>query len=228
MKLRLLFPRLTVQDLLFWSLSTAAIVLSYFLYPTGDFVSVIGSVVGVTALIYIAKGVVMGQFFSLAFCLFYGIYSLFFAYYGESVTYLGMSAPAAVFSIISWIRNPYRDSGRVKVSRLGLGRMMLTVLACVPVTVLFWFVLRALGTAQPVVSTFSIATSFLAAALSFQRSSFFALAYAVNDVVLILLWGREYLSDPSVLPVIVCFASFLFNDIRTFVSWQRLHREQED
>jgi len=227
-KLHRLFPRLTPQDLIFWSLSSGAIVMSYFLYPAGDFVSVIGSVVGVTALIYIAKGVVMGQFLSLAFCLFYGIYSLFFAYYGESVTYLGMSAPAAIFSIISWLRNPYRDSGRVKVSRLSLGRVMLTVLVCVPVTVLFYFILRVLGTAQPVVSTFSIATSFLAAALSFQRSSFFALAYAVNDLVLILLWGGEYLRDPSVLPVIVCFASFLFNDIRTFVSWQRLHREQED
>ena len=137
MKRRDLFPRLTGFDLIFWLASCAAIVLSYVLYPTGELIPVIGSVVGVTALIYIAKGVLLGQLLSLAFCLFYGIYSLFFAYYGESLTYLGMSAPAAVFSIVSWLRNPYRDSGRVKVADLNGKRVGLTVLLCVAVTVLF-------------------------------------------------------------------------------------------
>ena len=222
-----IFSVFNKTDRLIWLFSSLAVVLSYLIFPQENPVSVIGSLIGVTALIFVAKGAVFGQFLMLLFCLFYGIQSIFFRYYGETLTYLGMSLPAVIFNIVSWLRHPYRDTAQVQVGRLTKKSVFLTFLLAGVVTVIFYFLLKMLGTAELLVSTLSVATSVLAAALSFQRSPWYAVAYAVNDVVLVVLWGIAFLSDHTVLPILTCFAVFLINDLHGFVSWQKMKRNQQ-
>ena len=60
----------------------------------------IASLIGVTSLIFIAKGNPVGQALTITFSVLYGIISLTFAYYGEMITYLGMTAPMAVWALM--------------------------------------------------------------------------------------------------------------------------------
>jgi len=62
--------------------------------------------------------------------------------------------------------------------------------------------------------------------LNFFRSPHFALAYAVNDIVLIVLWILASISDIRCISGVVCFAAFLFNDIYGFISWQRMKKTE--
>lgn len=94
------------------------------------------------------------------------------------------------------------------------------------VTTVFYFVLKVFGTSNIVPSTVSVTTSFLAVCLTGQRTPYFALAYAANDVVLIILTLAS-LSDPGYISVVVCFAAFLANDIYGFISWKRLEKKQK-
>ncbi len=95
------------------------------------------------------------------------------------------------------------------------------------VTLVFYFILGALGTANLLPSTLSVTTSFLAVCLTFRRSPYYAAAYAANDVVLVILWVTASLSDASYVSVAVCFAVFLANDIYGFISWSRMKKRQE-
>lgn len=54
-----------------------------------------------------------------------------------------------------------------------------------------YFILRAFNTANIIPGTISVTTSFVAVYLTFRRSPYFALAYAANDVVLIVLVARR-------------------------------------
>jgi len=99
-------------------------------------------------------------------------------------------------------------------------------LLTVAVTVIFYFILDYFGTANILPSTLSVTTSFLAVYLTFRRSPYFALAYAANDVILIVLWILASVSDIRYISVVVCFAVFLFNDVYGFISWQRMRRRQ--
>ena len=92
----------------------------------------------------------------------------------------------------------------------------------------FYFVLDYFDTANMLPSTVSIATSFLAVYLTFRRSPYFALAYAANDVVLIILWTLAALEDISYISVIICFAMFLVNDLYGYISWKRMEKRQMD
>ena len=51
------------------------------------------------------------------------------------------------------------------------------------VTVVFYFILKAFNTNNIIPSTISVTTSFVAAYLTYRRSPYFAIAYALNDIV---------------------------------------------
>ena len=139
-----------------------------------------------------------------------------------------MTAPMAAVALVSWLKNPYEKSKtEVKVNRLARKEICFMILLTIAVTWGFYHFLAGLNTANLIPSTVSIATSFLAAYLTFRCSPFFAIAYAANDVVLIVLWVLAALSDISYLSVTVCFVMFLANDIYGFINWFKMRRRQE-
>ena len=182
---------------------------------------------GVTSLIFCAKGHPVGQVLMIAFSLLYGIISWQVRYYGEMITYLGMTLPMAALALVSWLRNPFeKGKAEVRVARITRRDWAVALTLTAAVTVVFYFILRALGTANLIPSTVSVTTSFLAAYLTARRSPFYALAYAGNDLVLILLWVLMAREDPASASVIACFAAFLANDLYGFVSWRRMEKRQ--
>ena len=209
-----------------WLTSAFLVTLSFLLSPDKDYLTLIASLIGVTSLIFIAKGYVFGQILTLIFSLFYGIISYFFRYYGEMLTYLCMTAPMAVISIVSWLKNPYGETKEVKVRRLNKKQILLMSFITLFVTVIFYFILAYFNTANLFFSTLSVTTSFLACYLTFMRSPAYALAYSANDVVLIILWTLATITNVAYLPMILCFFTFFFNDIYAFFNWRKMEKRQ--
>ncbi len=212
-----------------WLCSVTAIAASFLIFDRTDWLKLAASLIGITALIFNAKGNPAGQILIIVFSVLYGIISYSFAYYGEMITYMGMSAPMAVLAFISWVRNPYNGNrSEVKVNRIKRGEIVFMFILTAPVTVAFYFILDRFGTANLVPSTISVTTSFIAVYLTFRRSEFYALAYAANDLILIVLWVMAAISDISYLSVIICFAMFLINDLYGFISWRKMGKRQAD
>ena len=209
-----------------WIVSVIAVVLSSAFSGFGDPLSTIASLIGVTALIFVAKGYVIGQVLTIVFALFYGFISFFFSYYGEMITYIGMSAPMAAVAAIEWLKNPYKDTKEVKIKKMTVGTLILLFSSCALVTFVFYSILKAIGNASLLVSTISVTTSYLASALTFLRSPYYALAYAANDLVLIVLWVIASLYDFSCIPMTVCFVMFFANDMYGFFNWKRMAKKQ--
>ena len=214
-------------EIALWGSSVALIIMSFIAFDRTNYLTLIASLIGVTSLIFNAKGNPIGQALMIAFSLIYGIISYTFSYYGEMITYLGMTMPMALFALISWLKNPYKDNkAEVKVNSIGKREQVFMWILTVFVTVLFYFILDYFNTANIVPSTISITTSFLAVYLTFRRCPSFALAYAANDIVLIVLWVLASLTDIRYISVVVCFGAFLFNDIYGYISWQQMKRRQ--
>ena len=183
--------------------------------------------VGITSLIFAAKGNVWAQFLMVAFSILYGIISFRFRYWGEMITYLGMTLPMAVWSAVTWLRNPSAGSkSEVAIRKLEKKHFLFLLVLSIVVTGAFYFILRWLETPNIVFSTLSVTTSFLAASLTMLRSSYYALGYAANDLVLIVLWGLAAAKDPVYIPVIINFMIFFMNDMYGFISWKKRERTQ--
>ena len=217
----------TVTELLLWGGSVLTITLSYILLGGNGALATIASLIGVSGIIFTAKGNPIGQALFILFSLFYAYLSHLAEYYGEMITYIGMTLPMSVVNLVGWLRHPYEGRhSEVAVARLKRSEIYIIPLFSISVTVIFYFILGYFNTANLIVSTISVATSFTAAYLTFRRSPYFALAYALNDVVLITLWAMEIVRDTSSASVLVCFAVFLFNDIYTYISWRKIAKKQ--
>lgn len=205
------------------------IILSYLIFNKGEYLTLIASLLGVTALIFTARGNAFGNLLMVVFCILYGFISWTFAYYGEMITYLGMSLPMAVFAFISWLRNPYEGNrAEVKVNSLSRGEIVFMWVLSAAVTVAFYFILKFFKTANLIPSTLSVLTSFIAAYLIFRRSPYFALAYAINDIVLIVLWVLASIKDIRYVSVVVCFTTFLANDLYNYFCWRKMKARQSE
>jgi nicotinamide mononucleotide transporter PnuC len=201
--------------------------ISFCFFDRESYLTLTASLVGVTSLIFNAKGNPVGQALMIVFSLLYGIISFSFAYYGEMVTYLGMTMPMALFALISWLRNPYNgNKAEVKVNSISKKEGILMGLLTIIVTVVFFFILYHFNTSNIVPSTISVTTSFVAAYLTFRRCPSFALAYAANDIVLIVLWVMASVYDSKYISVVVCFIAFFINDIYGYVSWRQMKQRQ--
>lgn len=217
------------MELIILCSSLSLIILSFLIFDRSNYLTLIASVLGSISLIFNAKGNPTGQVLIIIFSLIYGYISFDFGYYGEMITYVGMSAPMALFSLISWLKNPYKGNhAEVKISSLSPFGVVLGFIFSGVVTLIFYFILAYFNTANLIVSTISVSTSFLAAYFLFRRSPYFALAYAVNDIVLIVLWTLASIEDISYMSVIICFTTFLINDIYSFTNWKRMRKRQAE
>ncbi|MEF2920335.1 MAG: nicotinamide riboside transporter PnuC [Acutalibacteraceae bacterium] len=226
MKIISSIKELTKFEICLWICSIIVVSGSYIFSGGFYWLTLVASLIGVTALIFVAKGNVFGQILSVIFSLAYAFVSFKFRYYGEMITYLGMTTSIALISIYTWIKNPYKDSLQVKVHKITLLQAVIISITAIIVTIVFYFVLKMFNTANLIISTISITTSFTASLLMMLRSPYYAIAYGANDVVLIVLWVLASIEDISYLPMIMCFVMFLVNDIYGFISWKRMHKEQ--
>ena len=217
----------TLQESCLWLASAAAILIFFFLFDGESYLTLLASLIGITSLIFNAKGHPVGQVLMILFSLLYGIISWGFCYWGEMITYLGMTMPMAAAALISWLRHPYQGKkSQVAVNQIRGREWALALLLTALVTGIFYWILLAFDTPNLFFSTLSVATSFLAAYLTFRRSPFFALSYAANDVVLIILWLLAAGENPAYYSVVICFAAFLTNDLYGFFSWRRMEGQQ--
>lgn len=211
-----------------WITSVVFILVSFLIFDRENYLTLTASFVGVTSLIFNAKGNPTGQVLMVVFSILYGVISYSYRYYGEMITYLGMTAPMAVIALVAWLRHPYKGNrSEVTVHHIRRREVYIMIVFTVLVTVVFYFILKALGTANLMLSTLSVATSFAAVYLTFMRSEYFALAYAANDIVLIVLWVLATITDMSYFSVVICFIVFFVNDIYGFYNWRKMKVRQK-
>ncbi|MDD3243795.1 MAG: nicotinamide riboside transporter PnuC [Eubacteriales bacterium] len=228
-KIKRLLRYFSKGEWMLWGASVALIVTSFLFFDRENGLILTASLIGATSLIFNAKGNPFGQALMVVFSVLYGVVSLSYAYYGEMITYLGMTAPMAVVALIAWLRNPYGATrAQVKVNRISAKEACWMIVLTAGVTAVFYVLLKMFHTANLILSTVSVTTSFLAVYLTFRRSACYALAYAANDVVLIALWSLAAQTDRAYLSVVICFVMFLANDIYGFISWKKMHAAQNE
>ena len=221
------FKEFTKTEWIIWLCSVFVIIATSFIGGTDGILGVITSLLGVTAVMFVSKGDVTGQMLSVVFSLLYAFISYQTRYYGEMITYLFMTAPVSLISVITWLKNPYsREKNEVKIHKIRKNEVIAIFLIAAVVTFVFYFILKFLNTANLVISTISITTSFVAASFAAKRSPYYAFFYMFNDIVLIVMWIMVTVSDISYVGVIICFVMFLVNDIYGFYNWKRIEKRQ--
>lgn len=229
MKIRKMLSYFNSTEKLLWTISVVLITTSFVMFDRENYLTLIASLIGVTSLIFCAKGNPIGQILMIIFAVIYSVISFSSQYYGEMITYLGMTLPMCIFSLVSWLKNPFNgNKSEVTVKKITAKEVIFMFAITAIITFGFYFILKYFNTANLIPSTFSVSTSFVAAYLTFRRNPYFALAYASNDIVLIILWILASINNTSYISVVICFIVFLVNDLYGFFSWLKMMKRQEN
>ncbi len=209
-------------------ISLTVILFCFFFFGNTDYIQLATSIIGVTSLMLVSKGTPIGQITTILFSVFYGIVSYSTQYYGEMITYLGMTTPIAIVALISWFRHPSKgNANEVEINELKPKEYVFCLLIGLAVMCGFYFILKALNTHNLIISTISVFTSFLAAYLTARRSRFYAFGYALNDIVLITLWAMAMKDNFNYVATLITSIIFLVNDIYGFINWSRTLKKQK-
>ena len=218
---------LSKREWIIWMGSLIIVFASNIITTDFNLLTLVAALIGVTSLIFAAKGNVWAQVLMVIFSILYGIISFRFHYWGEMITYLGMTMPMSVWSTITWLKNPSEENGsEVQIQILNKKHIIGLAISGIFVTGVFYYILKLLNTPNIIFSTISIITSFLATSLTMLRSSYYAIGYAANDIVLIILWVLASIENPAYIPVVVNFSIFFINDMYGFVSWKKREIQQ--
>lgn len=227
-KIKSILAYFSLGEKILWAASVCLIIISFVLFDRINYLILLASLIGVTSLIFNAKGNPIGQLLMVVFSILYGIISWDMAYYGEMLTYLGMTAPMAIYALIAWLRNPFNgNKAEVKINRLKFWEYIIMAIVTAIITWIFYYILAYFNTSNIIPSTISVTTSFVAVYLTARRSEYYAFGYAANDIVLIVLWGLAAMTDIRYISVIVCFVAFLFNDLYGYISWTKMKKRQQ-
>ena len=220
---------LNLIEKILWVFSMVTLIVFFIAFSNDKILYLISSLVGVTALVFVSKGNPLGQLLTIVFAIFYSIVSFSYKYYGEMITYLFMTAPMAFFALIIWLKNPYKGNAlEIKINKIKKIEWMIISIVSIVVSFILYFVLKLLGNNSLLISTMSVLTSLLASYFTFRRSKYYAICYALNDLVLIVLWAIASIDDTSYLPIVICFIFFLIFDLYGFINWGKIYKKQNN
>lgn len=220
------FKQLNKFDLFLYGCSIFLIGGCFVFSQNKDYLTLISSIFGITSLVFIVKGQVIGQVISMVFAIFYAITSFIFGYYGEFLIYIFMSFPVSLISVISWLIHPHANFKEVAVSVIKFWQIILMVFLAFLIGVSFYFILGLFNTQNLIFSAISVSTSFMGLYLSVLRSPYYALAFILNDLVLLVLWISACVLSISYLPMVICFSVFLIYDLYGFINWKIMEKRQ--
>ena len=220
----------TLFEILFLSICLAVVVGCFVFSSDRNYFSLTTSLIGVVAVLTVSKGLVWAPYVNVVFNTCYAILAFTQGFYGEFIISVVLMNAIYIMSIVSWVRNKGKQNDKVvQINKISKMEYTVLVIATLVVTVLFYFILKALNTRELVVGTLSLVGSGVAAYLMFRRCSNYALGYIFNDIVLILMWSLNIVTNGwGYLPTVISFVVFLLNDIYGFIHWKKEEKSQID
>ena len=188
----------------------------------------VSTILGLLCVFTQAKGKIATQFIGVIYFCFYIFISYTQKYYGESILYLTIMLPMYIYGIIHWLSHKDKQDNVVLVrSNLPLKEWIYAGIGFLVVSTGVFFLLRALNTAQLVVSTLSFVSMLPAVYLLIRRCKWNQVAFLVNDFIVPILWifliteGKYYF-----LPLCIYHIFQVTYDIYGLIEWIKLEKKQ--
>ncbi len=230
MKIKEFLKKFTIANYIYLACAYIIIILGFIISDDKNILSLIASLMGVTAFLMSAKGFTIAPILSSIYYILYASLALTQKFYGEAIVNGLISLPLSVFAIVTWFRNKNKsENTNVSVNEISKKEYLYLFLALPVVYVGMFFLLKALDTNQLIINSISTLCCICAGYLLVRRSPFYSLAYICADVVVITLWSVTIMNEGlAYLPTLLSVCCFFVNDIYGLYSWQKRRKIQKE
>ncbi len=176
-----------------------------------------------------AKGKVSTQFIGVVYLLFYSYISYTEKLYGEVIFYLVIMIPMYLYGIVHWLKHRSDENNVVLVrSNLSKKEWLFMSLSVAALSVGIYFMLKALNTAQVLLSTLSFVSMLPAVYLLARRCKWNEVAFLANDIITPILWTVMMVNGNMILLPMVIYHFFQITyDTYGIIIWLKLEKHQK-
>lgn len=229
-RIHTLLKRFRWWELAFMAAAYIAVVVLSIVFKS-NWLIVLSSLFGMTTTFLLAKGFALGNLVGILQIVFYTIMCYNNRYFGEIITNVGIVFPAYAFSFYTWTKRNHDHVLQVNNS-IKLQEWLLAFVGIGGVAVGFYFVLRALNTANLIFSTLAVFFVTMYCYLSIRRSQFCFVFRLLMDLVTFVLWLLVFLDTLKegfgaiYIPTLLNYVVYAVLDLFGIVNWIRLKRTQ--
>ena len=138
-----------------------------------------------------------------------------------------ITIPVYLISVITWLKNRSSENDEVTVNKLSVMELVILLISSIPLFAIIFFVLRALNTANLVVSTISLTLGAIASYLLMRRCEYNFIFYILLNVTGIALWTTITIRDLSNLPTVISYSISVFLNITGLINWIKMKKSQQ-
>jgi len=218
-----------VIDLILISLGVIVVAISGILFNSKWYI-IISTLLGLLCVFTQAKGKIATQFIGIIYFCFYIFISYSQKYYGEALLYILIMLPMYIYGVIHWLSHRDKEENVVIVrSNLSAKEWCLSGFAFVIVAIGVYFILKALNTAQLIISSLSFLSMLPAVYLLIRRCKWNQVAFLINDFIVPILWIFLVVQgDLSFLPMCIYHIFQITYDIYGLIEWIKLEKKQQN
>ncbi len=172
-----------------------------------------------------AKGQVITQFFGIICFIFYSYISFKQKLYGEVILYIFVMLPIYIYGALHWLKNRNNNDKSIVNVRKSLPKTEVIIMLIAVFIMFFcvYYLLKALNTAQLLLSTIAFTSTVPAVYLLARRSIWNQVVFLLNDIFVPIMWLNFAIQGDLTLIVMVLYHIFqIIYDVYGLYVWLKL------
>lgn len=204
-----------------WLTLACVVITALSMYWHDTLMGIISAVTGVACVICTGKGKLSAYVFGTVNVLLYAAISFQARYYGEVMLNIIYYFPMEFYGFYVWSKHMNSETHEVEKRHMDSCGRVVTILAVVLITLVYGYILKALGGALPFVDALSTVVSVVAMMVSVKMYMEQWILWIVVDVVTVVMWGVAFANGNDSIATLLMWIIYLGNAIIMYVKWAK-------
>lgn len=204
-----------------WLLFACIIITGLSIYWGDNLMGIISATTGVACVICTGKGKLSAYTFGLINCVLYAIIAYNAKLYGETMLNTIYYIPCQFYGFYVWSKNIDSETNEVKKRHMTNKGRIFVLVGMVLSTVMYGFILKAIGDAMPFVDSFTTVSSIFAMIVSIKMFSEQWWIWIAVDIMTVIMWAIAYTNGTEAIATLLMWIIYLGNAIIMCIKWEK-------
>lgn len=210
-----------------WLALATIVILGLSIYWKDSVMGIAAALTGVWCVILTGKGKLSSFWFGTINTVLYAIVAWRARYWGEVMLNMLYYLPTNFIGLYNWSKHMNEETVEVEKKRLTLKGSLLTYSGVAVGTIIYGFILKAMGGTLPFVDSLSTVVSVFAQILCIKRCMEQWVLWVVVNIVTIIMWVYAFFTGTGDLATILMWSIYLVNALIMLIKWIKETKKQK-
>lgn len=204
-----------------WLIIACIIITALSIYWKDTTMGIISATTGVACVVCTGKGKLSAYVFGAVNTLLYAIIAYNAKFYGEVMLNALYYFPLQFYGIYVWSKNMNNQTHEVEKRYMSKKGRLILSFSVVMGTVVYGFILKAMGGTLPFFDALSTVVSVVAMIISIKMYVEQWMLWIVVDVVTVIMWAVAFMKGNDSIATLLMWMVYLINAVVMYIKWHK-------